>query len=207
MYKYKVQVKKVSGRLNESVLPSKSLVVKSKTKKNDKEVFAEASKYYKEKYGLVIESLEVTGFDGEEPSNVTTGNTNGGVSFTKSSNGVKFGGYNVKKGKWFRSQFDTYDFYQMMSSLLQEIQGKKVHYIAKDNESTGVHDEFETTVDKVRKFSHYDEEVIIEAIDDENKGQDVSVDCIINGDELEIHLSRQYSGDWVEYKEQWFVSL
>lgn len=207
MFKYNIQVMKVSGRLNESVLPSKNLVVKSKTEKTNKEVFAEVSKYYKEKYGLVIESLEVTGFDGEEPSNVTTGNTNGDVSFTKSSNDVKIGGYNVKKGKWFRSQFDTYDFYQMMSSLLQEIQGKKVYYTAEDNESTGVSDEFETTVDEVRKFSHYDEEVIIEAIDDESEGQDVSVDCIIKGDKLEIHLSKQYSGDWVEYKEHWSVSL
>jgi histone acetyltransferase (RNA polymerase elongator complex component) len=59
MFKYNVQVKKVSGRLNESVLPSKNLVVKSKTEKTDKEVFAEASKYYKEKYGLVIESGNV----------------------------------------------------------------------------------------------------------------------------------------------------
>ena len=59
MFKYKVQVKKVSGRLNESVLPSKNLVVKSKSKKTDNEVFAEASKYYKEKYGLVIESADV----------------------------------------------------------------------------------------------------------------------------------------------------
>ena len=59
MFNYKIQIKKVSGRLNESVLPSKNLVVKSKTKKTDKEVFAEASKYYKEKYGLVIESADV----------------------------------------------------------------------------------------------------------------------------------------------------
>ena len=60
MYKYKVQVKKVSGRLNESVLPSKSLVVKSKTRKTNKQVFAEASKYYKKKYGLVIESADIS---------------------------------------------------------------------------------------------------------------------------------------------------
>lgn len=59
MYKYSVQIKKVSGRLNESVLPSKSLVVKSKKEKTDKEVFAEASKFFKEKYGLVIESAEI----------------------------------------------------------------------------------------------------------------------------------------------------
>ena len=59
MYKYKVQIQKVSGRLNESVLPNKNLVVKSKTKKTDKEVFAEASKYFKNKYGLVIERAEI----------------------------------------------------------------------------------------------------------------------------------------------------
>ena len=60
MFKYNVKIQKVSGRLNESVLPSKSLVVKSNTKKTDKQVFAEASKYYKEKYGLVIESADVS---------------------------------------------------------------------------------------------------------------------------------------------------
>ena len=60
MYKYNVQVQKVSGSLNEGVLPNKTIVVKSKTEKSDEEVFAEASKYYKEKYGLVIESANVT---------------------------------------------------------------------------------------------------------------------------------------------------
>lgn len=59
MYKYKVQVKKVSGRLNESVLPSKSLVVKSKTKKSKSAVLSEASKFFKKKYGLVIESASI----------------------------------------------------------------------------------------------------------------------------------------------------
>jgi hypothetical protein len=68
MYKYSVRVKKVSGRLNESVLPNKNLTVKSKSKKTDKEVFAEASKYFMEKYGLVIESAEVTlESSGDEP--------------------------------------------------------------------------------------------------------------------------------------------
>lgn len=60
MFKYNVQIQKVSGSLNESSMPTKNLVVKSKTKKTDKEVFAEASNYYKEKYGLVIESADVT---------------------------------------------------------------------------------------------------------------------------------------------------
>ena len=44
MFKYNVQIKKVSGRLNESVLPSKSLVVKSKTKKSKTELLSETSK-------------------------------------------------------------------------------------------------------------------------------------------------------------------
>lgn len=209
MFKYNVKIRKVSGRLNESVLPSKSLVVKSKTKKTNKQVFAEASKYFKKKYGLVIESLEVTGFDGEEPSNVTTGNTNGDASFTKSSNSntVKIGDYEIQKGKWFRGQFRGYEFYKLMGELLYEIQGKKVHYIAEDNERTGSSREFSETDNEVRKFSRRDEEQIIEGVTDDLKGKDVSVDCIIKGNELEIHLSRQYSGDWVEYKEQWFVSL
>ena len=60
MYKYNVQIQKVSGSLNESAMPSKNLVIKSKTEKTNEEVFAEASKYYKEKYGLVIESADVT---------------------------------------------------------------------------------------------------------------------------------------------------
>ena len=64
MYKYNLQIQKVSGRLNESVLPSKNLVVKSKTKKSDKEVFAEASKYFKKKYGLVIEMAEISSKSG-----------------------------------------------------------------------------------------------------------------------------------------------
>ena len=47
MFKYSVKIRKVSGRLNESVLPSKSLVIKSEIEKSDKQVFAEASKYLK----------------------------------------------------------------------------------------------------------------------------------------------------------------
>jgi len=57
--KYNVSIKRVSGRLNESVLPSKSLVINSRTKKSAREVLAEASKYYKKKYGLVIESADI----------------------------------------------------------------------------------------------------------------------------------------------------
>ena len=68
MYKYNVKIQKVSGSLNESVLPNKNLVIKSKTEKTDEQVFAEASKYYKEKYGLVIESADLENVSSEEQS-------------------------------------------------------------------------------------------------------------------------------------------
>ena len=59
MHKYKINIKKVSGRLNESAIPSKNLVVKSKTKKSKSTILNEASKYYKKNYGLTIESADV----------------------------------------------------------------------------------------------------------------------------------------------------
>lgn len=59
MFKYRIQIKKVSGRLNESAIPSKNFVVKSKTKKTDKKVFLEVAKYCREKYGIEVESAEV----------------------------------------------------------------------------------------------------------------------------------------------------
>jgi hypothetical protein len=59
MYKYKIKIKKVSGRLNESVIPSKSLVVKSKTKKSNKQVFAEAEEYLMNKYGLQLVTAKI----------------------------------------------------------------------------------------------------------------------------------------------------
>ena len=59
MYKYSVSIKKVSGRLNESVLPNKNLTVKSKAELNDKAVFNEAAKYLMENYRLELESADV----------------------------------------------------------------------------------------------------------------------------------------------------
>lgn len=59
MFKYRIQIKKVSGRLNESVLPSKNLVVKSKTKKSKTELLSETSKFFKNKYGLTVEAIDV----------------------------------------------------------------------------------------------------------------------------------------------------
>ena len=59
MFKYSVSIKKVSGRLNESVLPNKNLTVKSKTELNEEAVFNEAAKYLKENYSLELESADV----------------------------------------------------------------------------------------------------------------------------------------------------
>lgn len=59
MFKYNVTIKKVSGKLNESVLPKRNLVYKSKTKKTNEQIFKECAKFYKKKYGLVIESAYV----------------------------------------------------------------------------------------------------------------------------------------------------
>lgn len=59
MFTYKVNVKKISGRLNESVLPSKSLVIKSKKPLSKKALLKEASKFYKKNYNLVVESIVV----------------------------------------------------------------------------------------------------------------------------------------------------
>lgn len=68
MFKYNVKIQKVSGSLNESVLPNKNLVIKSKTEKSNEQLFAEASNYYKEKYGLVIESADLENVSSEEQS-------------------------------------------------------------------------------------------------------------------------------------------
>lgn len=61
MYSYKIRIKKVSGKLNESKTPKKTLVIKSKKVKNGQEVFNEAAEYLKKKYDLVLESADVDG--------------------------------------------------------------------------------------------------------------------------------------------------
>lgn len=59
MYKYKISIKKVSGRLNESVLPSKNLALKSKNKKSSRQIFSEAADYLMKKYGIQLESAKI----------------------------------------------------------------------------------------------------------------------------------------------------
>ena len=59
MYKYKISIKRVSGRLNESVLPSKNLALKSKNKKPSRQIFTEAADYLMKKYGIRLESAKI----------------------------------------------------------------------------------------------------------------------------------------------------
>ena len=59
MYKYSVKIRKVSGRLNESVLPQKNLVVKSKSELSMRNVLEKAAKYLLENYGLELGDAEV----------------------------------------------------------------------------------------------------------------------------------------------------
>lgn len=83
MFEYKVEIRKVSGVLTESVLPNKNLVVKSKSQLDENTLYNKVADFYEQKYGLVVEEFSVSGFDNEEPSNVTTGNTQGVASFNK----------------------------------------------------------------------------------------------------------------------------
>lgn len=69
MYSYKIRIKKVSGRLNESALPKKNMIVKSHTKKSNKTLFAEADAYLRKNYGLTLESADIASADAEEVFN------------------------------------------------------------------------------------------------------------------------------------------
>lgn len=59
MYRYKVQIKKVSGMLKESVLPKKSLLIKSKCAKTNGELMTEAADYLRKKYNLELKSAKM----------------------------------------------------------------------------------------------------------------------------------------------------
>ena len=75
MYFYKIKVKKVSGMLKESALPSCNVTVKSKTRLTKQGLNEKLNKFYNNKYGLVVEDFNVTGFDNDEPAPYYTGNT------------------------------------------------------------------------------------------------------------------------------------
>ena len=59
MFKYSVKIRKVSGRLNESHLPQKNLVIKSKSRISQKKAFMMVEKYLKNKYGLTLHEAEI----------------------------------------------------------------------------------------------------------------------------------------------------
>lgn len=59
MYYYRIQIKKVSGRLNESALPKKNLIVKSKSRRTMRSVLKEAAEYLLENYGLELRDAGV----------------------------------------------------------------------------------------------------------------------------------------------------
>lgn len=85
MYKYKIKVKKVSGRLNESLLPNDMVVVKSRKILSYKQLDEKVNDYFMDKYNLVVQDFNVTGFDNDEVAPFYTGNTSSETSFNRPS--------------------------------------------------------------------------------------------------------------------------
>ena len=139
MFKYKINVKRVSGRLNESVLPSKSLVVKSKTKKSKSAVLAEASKFFKKKYGLVIESADVLS-DNNEPKYVA-------------------------KFVWADTCEFTYDEGEIGSQEWYELPVKKIYFSTKEELLQQIEDKFYAPRGAAKKM-HFDDTMVIDYEDD-----------------------------------------
>lgn len=71
MYSYKIQIKKVSGRLNESALPKKSLVIRSKEEKKMNQLFKEADEYLQKTYGLSLESADINPIAPAAPAGIS----------------------------------------------------------------------------------------------------------------------------------------
>ena len=95
MFKYSVKIRKVSGRLNESVLPNKNLVIKSKVEKTQREVLRQAAKYLLENYGLELGDADIS----EVSSNPKRKSNLQNKVFTPEElkvllNGVDFQGFN-----------------------------------------------------------------------------------------------------------------
>ena len=61
--------------LKESVLPNRNVTVKSKNRLTKHGLSERLNEYYKNRYGLVVEEFNVTGFDNDEPAPYYTGNT------------------------------------------------------------------------------------------------------------------------------------
>ena len=69
MYKYSIKIKKVSGKLNESDLIGKTLIVKGNAQLSDKTVFNLGTKYLMENYGLKLENADITSIVTSSDSN------------------------------------------------------------------------------------------------------------------------------------------
>ena len=61
--------------LKESVLPNRNVTVKSKSRLTKHGLSEKLNEYYNNRYGLVVEEFNVTGFDNDEPASYYTGNT------------------------------------------------------------------------------------------------------------------------------------
>lgn len=85
MYCYKIKVNKVSGILKESVLPNCNVTVKSKTRLTKRGLNEKLNEYYNNRYGLVVEEFNVTGFDNDEPAPYYTGNTTSSTRIDRAS--------------------------------------------------------------------------------------------------------------------------
>lgn len=94
---YNVEVTKVSGTLNESVLPSKKLVIKRANALSEKQLMETVSEYFENKYGLVVEELNYDGFD----SNSRTSSVNsdeGMFSFNRKKTNRTLGSGSLDSG-------------------------------------------------------------------------------------------------------------
>lgn len=61
MHRYKINIRKISGRLNESAIPSKTLIIKSKRRISSNKAFVVVENYLKNKYGLKLREANIIG--------------------------------------------------------------------------------------------------------------------------------------------------
>ena len=58
MFKYEISVKKGKGMINESNFFKKKVVIKSKKRLTESEIFSKVAQYFKKKYNFIVESIE-----------------------------------------------------------------------------------------------------------------------------------------------------
>lgn len=89
MYRYKIQVKKVSGILKQSALPNGNVIVKSGARLTKRSIREKLNEHYNNKYGLIVEEFNVTGFDNDEPAQYYSGNTSSSTRIDRSTTSKK----------------------------------------------------------------------------------------------------------------------